>query len=234
MANLTNRQIISDIVNDLRAVNLDDRVPKRFIFNKLRDYAAMHIKRDADARRLLLISDIWTEVQCVELCETPLVDCCAIDIPGCKTVMKSVKKIPEVYETLYRELLQVFNPHYSKAFIATDPNGYRNIINREFVDKRLKYFWLSNGYLIIPDAIVETVTIRGVFANPAQAMKLNSCAEGSDDECISLLDQPFVCPDYLLSVVKQSALQDLFSYYKRVVLDEKPNLNTNLKKDENQ
>lgn len=228
MPNSTNRQVISDIFVDLRAQNLDDKVSKRYVHNKLRDFAALMIKRDADLRRLLNISDIWTEVGCVELCETPIVECCNEDIPQCKMVMKSVKKLPETYETFYKELIQVFNPLYAKEFHQITPQEYKNLVHREFQDKRIKYFWISNGYLIIPDCLAEVVTIRGVFANPAEAKKLSSCNAESED-CITILDQPFICPDYLVPVVKQEVLKDLFNFYKRNVLDESPNNNTNTK-----
>lgn len=229
MATITNRQIISDIVNDLRALNLDDRVSKKYILSKLRSYASLFIKRDGDTRRLVNISEIWTNVPCVELCEVPIVECCNIDIPNCKTVMRSRKKLPEILQVLYKELLQVFNPIYGKEFIPTTPQQYKNIISREFVDRRLKYYWIANGYLIVPDALVTIVTLRGVFLSPAEAIKLNSCIPANEQECISILDQPFTCPDYLVSVVKSETLKDLFNFYKRVVVDEAPNLNTNEK-----
>lgn len=224
----TNRQIISDIITDLRAANLDDKVSKRFILNKLRAYAKTFIRQDAESRRLLNITDLWTDVSCVEMCEAPLVDCCNEDIPDCTTVMRSKHKIPPTYETSYGELLEVFNPTYAKEFRQTTPKAYKNIKLREFRDKRIKYYWLSNGYLIIPDSMVRTVTLRGVFEDPAAAKKLDSCYS-ENNPCISLLDQPFVCPDYLESVIKQATLQDLFGYYKRVTTDESPNLNNNLK-----
>jgi hypothetical protein len=233
MANLTNRQIISDIISDLRAVNLDDKVSKRHILNKLRGFAALFIKRDTDTRRLLNISDIWVDVPCVELCEAPLIDCCNIDIPNCKFVMKSKKKLPEVYETFYKELLEVHNPVYAKEFRQITPKEYKNILAREFQDKRIKYFWISNGHLIIPDSMVEVVTLRGAFINPAEAKKLSGCLEG-DDKCISLLDQPFNCPDYLIPVIKQEALKDLYNFYKRTVTDESPNQNNNTKVNDQQ
>jgi hypothetical protein len=230
MANLTNRQIISDIINDLRSVNLDEKVSKRYIHNKLRGYASLFIKRDAEARKLLNITDLWTDVDCVELCEAPLADCCNIDIPDCTTVMKSKKKISEVYETLYRGLLEVHNPIYAKEFREITPKDYKDVKAREFQDRRIKYYWISNGFLIIPDSMVEVVTLRGVFANPAEAKKMSACYQSdSNGGCISLLDQPFVCPDYLVAVIKQEVLKDLFNFYKRNVLDEKPNLNTNEK-----
>jgi hypothetical protein len=233
MANLTNRQIISDIMSDLRAVDLDDRISKRFILNKLRSYAVTFIKRDAESRRLINLTDLWTDVSCVEMCEVPLVDCCNEDIPDCTTVMRSKHKIPDTYETFYGEMLEVHNPTYAKEFRQTTPKAYKNIKLREFQDKRIKYYWLSNGYLIIPDSMVRIVTIRGVFANPAEALKLNTCIK-QDNTCPKLLDQPFVCPDYLLSVVKQETLKDLFGFYKRSVVDENPDLNNNIKVNEKQ
>lgn len=233
MANLTNRQIISDIVSDLRAVNLDDKVSKRYILNKLRDFAGLFIKRDADQRRIYSISDIWLDVPCVELCEAPLIECCNIDIPQCTTVRKSKHKIPQTYETFYKELLEVHNPLYAKEFRQITPKEYKNITAREFQDRRIKYFWFSNGYLIIPDSHVEVVTLRGVFLNPAEATKLNECVESENSKCVNTLDQPFICPDYLVPVVKQEVLKDLFNFFKRNVLDESTNANTNLKVDNN-
>jgi len=234
MPNLTNRQIISDIVSDLRASNLDDKVSKRYILNKLRSFAATFIKRDAESRRLMNLTDLWTDVDCVPLCPTPLVDCCNEDIPDCTTVMKSIHKIPDTYETFYGELLEVHNPIYAKEFRQTTPKAYKNIKLREFKDKKIKYYWLSNGYLIIPDSMVQTVTLRGVFADPSAAKKLSECADKNEDKCSGILDQPFVCPDYLVSIVKQETLKDLFGFYKRVTTDENPDLNNNIKVNQQQ
>jgi hypothetical protein len=194
MPNLTNRQIISDITADLRANNLDDKVSKRFILNKLRAYASTYIRQDAKNRIIMNLTDLWTDVTCVEMCEYPLVDCCNEDIPDCTTVMRSKKKIPDTYETSYGELLEVHNPTYAKEFRQTTPKAYKNIKLREFQDRRIKYYWLSNGYLIIPDSSVQIVSLRGVFENPAEAKKLNSCIK-DDSNCPTMLDEPFVCPD---------------------------------------
>lgn len=229
----TNRQIISDIITDLRAANLDDKVSKRFILNKLRAYAKTFIKQDAESRRLLNLTDLWTDVACVEMCEYPLVDCCNEDIPDCTTVMRSKKKIPVTYETAYGELLEVHNPIYAKEFRKKTPKEYKDIKLREFQDKRYKYYWMSNGYLIIPDSMVQSVRLRGVFEDPAAALKLDSCSTDRES-CPRLLDQPFICPDYLESVIKQETLKDLFGFYKRVTTDENPNLNNNIKVNEQQ
>jgi hypothetical protein len=80
---------------------------------------------------------------------------------------------------------------------------------------------------------VQSVRLRGVFEDPAAALKLDSCSE-SEEKCTSLLDQPFVCPDYLESVIKKETLNDLFGFYKRVTTDESPNMNNNLKVNEQQ
>ncbi len=234
MANITNRQIISDIVGDLRALNLDDRVSKKYILSKLRSYASLLIKRDADTRRLFRISEIWTNVPCVELCEVPIVECCDIDIPNCQTVMKSRRPLPELLETQNKELLQIFNPKYSREFKLITPQEYKNIIDREYQDPRLKYFWLDDGYIVVPDAMVTDVRIRGVFVSPADAQKLNNCVPSDQEACVSILDQPFTCPDYLVAPVKQETIKDLFGFFKRNVVDEEPDLNTNIKKNEKQ
>lgn len=230
MANLTNRQIISDIVGDLRAVNLDDKVSKRYIHHKLLDFTALMIKRDTDNRRVLNISDIWLDVPCVEFEQVPLATVSNEDIPNCITVSRSKKKVPETMETFYKELLEVHNPFYAKEFRQITPKQYKDIKLREFQDKRIKYFWLQNGHIIIPDSLIAEATVRGVFINTAEAKKLSAC---NTVKCISLLDERFICPDYLVPVVKQEVLKDLFNFYKRNILDEDPNLDTNDKQDKN-
>jgi hypothetical protein len=224
--------LISEIRNDIRALNIDDFIPPKYIFNKLKGYCSLFIKRDSDNRRLFKLNNLWTTITCLSLQKSSLIQCCDIDIPSCKSVMKSVLQLPELYSTIYGNLINVTSVDGSTVYLQSSPNQYKDLFNREYYNKKQKYFWIENNYLIIPDTEVEVVTVRGMFINGAEAKKLNNCEKqiassnsNSNKNCTSILDEEFVCPDYLLAVVKQETLKDILNGFKRIIVDEVPNGN---------
>ncbi len=221
---MKNKEIISDIRTSLRSVTHDEWIPALYIWWKLRSIAALFIKREADDKRLFRYQDLFTPVRCFSLKETSLIDCCNISIPGCKKVMKSIEKLPDMYSTRFGYLISVMSVDYDKDYIQTTPKGYRYIKSREFQDPRLRYFWIENGYLVVPDSTVEVVTLSAMFINKADAKRLNSCCE--DEECIRLLDEEFVAPEHLIEDIKTATIKNLLGSYKQLVPDEMTNNNS--------
>ena len=219
----TARQLISDIVNDLRAKSLDDRYSYRYILNKAQDKARLLFKQDADARRIFKISEPWKRMSCVPLCEEDLLQC-AYDVAHCTSLMKSRYKIPETFQTSYGNTLIVMTIDGSKKFIQTTFQGYRDIKNREYFDPKIKYFILMDGYIFIPDSEVEEIQVLGLFKNPFEVTKLIDPAAS----CLKPLDEPFPVPDYFIDIIKQQLLQEL-GKAKGIVQDERGDLNTNTK-----
>jgi len=213
----TFKQACSDIINDLRSYNLDDRLSYRAIKNKLIDAASYFTKQDAEMRKLFRLSNLWKPIECVELEEVNLSNCGG---NGCKKIMRSVCKIPESYQTGYGHALKVFNRDYSKEYLPIQPSFYKDIKARPFSSKN-GYFWISDNYLYIPDSEVEAVTILGMFKEDAYV-----CDSG---ECIKPLDSTFSFPDYIVKIAKDEVLSKYIST-KQVPVDENPDLDTNTKK----
>jgi hypothetical protein len=208
----TIKEICSDIINDLRSYNLDERISYRFIKNKLIDNANYFTKQDAELRKITKLTNLWQPLDCVEMVEVPLSNCGGA---GCKKIMRSTIKIPETYQTGYGYSLKVFNNDYTKEYNPTQPSYYRDIVNRPFPTKN-GYYWLVDGYLYIPDSEVEEVQILGMFK---ETLNL------STDGCPKPLDTVFTFPDYIVTISKKETLKELLGSHKQINPDDTPNLN---------
>lgn len=222
------REIISEVRNSLRAASVDDWIPGKFIYFKLKGIAALFIKREADEKRLFRYTELWATIKCLEMEEDDLINCCNINIPNCTKVMRSKEKLPEIYSTRYGYLLNVTSVDYYRDYIPVTPQQYKYTKSREFNDTRKRYFWLENGYLIIPDSMVSVVTVKAMFTNKAEALKLDNCNTETND-CIRFLDQDFVAPEHLLQDIKNASIQDILGSNRRLPQDELTNLNSNEK-----
>lgn len=223
----TVRQVISEVRTDTRLGSIDEWLPSAYIHSKLIGYAGVFIKRDAEKRAMNVFSDIWTVIECLEMEEIDLIQCCDIDIPNCKTVMRSKKELPKAFETWTGYLLSVSSVDYGTDYLYTTPRGYKYTVNREFVDKSKRYYWIENKRLIIPGSMVERVRVKGMFTNKALAVRMNCASE--EDACINFLDQQFVAPEYLLQNIKDAAVLSILKSVKGLPQDEFPNLNSNEK-----
>lgn len=223
----TVNQVISDIRNDLRAVNLDDYIPAKYLHNKLLDTAKLFIKREADNMKLQLYPSIWVTIDMFQMEETTLIGCSDVAIPKCDKIMKSKLQLPAIYTTRYGYLLNISSLDYNRNYTQITPRDYANIKTRRYQDPNKRYFWIYNGYLVIPDAMVESVTLRAVFCDKAQGLKLEGCGTSS---CIRLLDQEFTVPGHLLDDVKNATAIKILSGRQRVQPDEFPNLDSLEKK----
>lgn len=221
----TSRQLVSDISAELKALNIDERISNRFILSRLTDKTRTIIKQDADARKLFKTTNVWKTIKCVDLCEVDFTEC-ACNIPNCKVVMKSKLKLPKTFDSNYGTLLKVFTINGEKEYIQTSLSGYIDIQSREYSNKNIKYFWLDDSYIYIPDSQVESVMISGLFENPYEA-DIFAGVEGA--ECLKPLDYLFPCPGHLLDAVKTATISELAQIYKRIPEDEKPNMNSNIK-----
>lgn len=219
----TVREIISEVRNDLRAISIDEWIPAKYLHMKLLGFASLFIKREADDKRLFRYSNLFTTIRCLKMFEEDLIKCCDISIPGCTKVMKSVHKLPKIYSTRYGYLLTVTALDYDKDYIFVTPAQYKYTKSRKFVDKSKRYFWIENNHLIIPDSMVSSVTVKAMFINRAEALRLECDAE---ETCFRLLDEEIIIPEHLLQNVKDATTTDLLNKYKRSQPDEMANLNS--------
>lgn len=220
---ITNRQLISDIISELRSMNIDDRISYRFILSRLKDKTRLFVKQDLDSRRLFKITSIWKPINCIDLCPVSAIEC-GCDIPNCEVVMKSKIKIPKTFDTTYGTLLKILTIDKKSEYKQTTPIEYIDLMKRPFASKKFKYFWIEDEYIVIPNSKVENVYGIGLFENPHEIDNINGVSD-----CIKPLDSLFPCPGHLLDIVKKETIIELAKILKGIPEDEKPNQNSNIK-----
>jgi len=134
--------------------------------------------------------------------------------------MKSTKRIPQSFDSNYGSIVKVFTIDGSKEYKQVSFSEYKDIKNREIIDPSVKYFWIDDQYVYIPDSEVEAVSIQGLFERPEEVDKLNE-EKGAD--CAKPLDQYFPCPEHLLDPVKKDTIIEFARTYKAIVEDTNPN-----------
>lgn len=222
---MTNKQIVSEIINDLHALQIDDRVSERYVLSKLRYYNGLFLKRENDTLRLFYYDNIWTNIECITMEEVEASQCLGVTIPKVNRYMRSVLPIPAMYSykngPMVKEVLPIDE---GTSYQPSSPIDFIKITKRDFPGP-LRYYWFRNGHLIIPNG-PEGVSMTACFEERWKALQLSSCNTPS---CLDPMDDEFPCPAHLVSTVRQEALKDLFNFYKRNVNDEVPDLDTNNK-----
>lgn len=214
---MTVREIISNVRQSLHSINLDDWIPAKLIHHELINKGLMFLKRESDSKNCHNYPDIWTTVD-LEMVEDDLT---SFDLPGDNKVMKSRKHLPFSYTTRAGYLLELESVNFSKSYKVITPKTYQTTLSREFKDPNVRYAWIENNRLIIPESLVKNITVRGVFVNKAEALRLNS-----HTRCINMMDQEFTVPGHILGDVIDATVLQLAKVYKQIVPDENPNLNS--------
>jgi hypothetical protein len=222
------KEVISDIRVDLRALTIDSYIPAKYLHHKLLDTAKLFMKREGDNMRFQMYPSIWVTINDLEMEEVPLVGCTDIAIPHCNTVMKSKLRLPDIYTTRFGYLIDINTLDYNTFAVWTQisPREYKTTKTRRYQDPSKRYFWIYNGYLIIPDSKIQSVTLRAVFCDKAQGLRLEACGEPT---CILTMDQEFTVPGHLLDDVKNATVQKIMGSRDRIPPNEYPNLNENKK-----
>lgn len=218
----TFRQHISDIVTELKAYNLDDSIPYKFIAHKLQDEAQVLLKQDSEYRKLLKNPSIFLTIDCLDLQDAEPGEC-GCDVRDLISLKKSCRRLPDVYESSYGNIIKVLTVDYAHTFTRVDPFSYKDYKNRRFGPKR--FFWEIDGYIFIPDSMVDSVMVIGAFKYNNEVDEINKGVKN----CTGYLDAEFNFPDYITSIAKSETIKKLSSVFLQIPNDDNPNLNTSQK-----
>lgn len=223
----TVRQIISEVRNDLKALNVDTWIPGAYIHSKAVDIAEKFIKRDQDDRRMYNYANLWVTIECLPMKEINLAECCGITISDCDTAMRSIDKLPALYTSRYGYLLNISSIDYDKDYIGTTSKLFKYNNSRKYIDRTKRYFWLENDHIIVPGVSVEILKVKGMFKNKQKALRLG--CEKDNTSCIRVLDEEFIAPGYLLEDIKKATVLSIITPGGQIVPDTFPNRNENEK-----
>lgn len=209
----TFREAISDIREELKALNVDERYSNRFLYNKLINQATLFISQDAENRRLFKEHEFIKPIPCFDM-EEVYGDNCGVEFFRFSTVSKSKIPLPETYPTLFGSIIKIFNEDESKEYVIVPVGSYRDYINRRIKTPHVSYCWVKDKYLYIPNIFIQSVKLSGAFVSlPSDKTKLNAP-----------LDNIFNVPGKLLKIIKQEIVKELAQINKQIQEDQTPNM----------
>lgn len=219
---MTNGELVSRVVNDLKAYTKDSHVSKRWIINIAKNKAAWLLAQRLGDKTVVKEDNLYTTLKCFELCEDNIIDCNIVEFKSCKSLMKSTEKLPEmVYSRLGPAISSVVSLD-GKVYHPTSLKRYDVEKNRNTVGKKRLYY-VSDGYLYLPDSTTEVVNITLMALDKSEVDKVSGCSDC--DECESYWDKEFVVSDKLIEYVIIDTIKEAASTL-GIPEDENPNLDS--------
>lgn len=224
----TNGQIVSEVINDLRLLNIDEHISRRYILSKLRNKAKTLISQKLLDRTLQREYNLYKEIRCFELEKVDTVKCDIVEFRTCNTVMKSKKALPEsVYSRLGIAIKEVTNIDGSLDITFIDPKQYRRNKNRQVKDTTTAHYYVDgDNYLYVVNSEVEVVNLWILTLKPEDIEDVEGCDHKKS--CTSVWNEEFIIPDKLFISTVKSSLEELFAV-RQIPIDENPNNNSNIK-----
>ncbi len=206
----TLRSAISSVRSAFKLISDDNVISDRYIGYELRKTAFKLIKQQTDKRKLWTSPNIFTPINCLEMIQVPISECCNY-VSNC-TIARSKEKIPKIAEGIYGSLIQsVFSLDKKIKFKETTPTRYANILNLK-LRQPSKYFWLYDDYLYISDPSIEMTSLSAYFEEDVPD-SLHAC---STELCPkNPLDDEFRVPGYLEKDVIDIVYTTISQTYKR-------------------
>lgn len=230
---MTIKQFISDVMNDLRAQNIDDFISPKFIYYKSTDIISDFMKKDNTVnRRLTRLSEGWKSIECLDMEEVPLIECCEVDALSCEKLMKSKYAIPNTFTSSFGNIIEfVSSPNLGSFYDPTTPRVWQTIQKRKDKDKKKKYYFIIDNFLYIPIpkgelGTPESIRLKAWFIEPWKAEDLNAILQCKDNYCRDIYGSQMPVPEYMRNSVTVELLNQLRQIYLQVRPDNYPNLNT--------
>lgn len=215
------KEFISGISNTLNAINVDTRLPNKYIYNLGVDVVGDFLKKDSESRRITTASEGWSEIECIPMIEVPISECAGIDVYLCEKMMRTKYKIPDTFTGYNGNIIKhVASINFGQIYEPL--RGIRlwnDVQKREVKKKNQKYYVFINQYIYIPipkgeQTSPEQIRIEGYFKHQWEVKKLNQLNCTSCDKCINILDSEFVVPEYLQNAVNKEVINIILTKLK--------------------
>lgn len=224
----TNGEFVSKIQNDLKANTKDGRISKRYILHVGKTKAAFLMAQKWDELTMFKEDKIITEIPCFEFEHIDAKYCDIFEFKLCNNLMKSKCKVPETISAKNGiGIVRAFNVDESQNYTYITPQRFQAISKRKYVVKDTRYFYIKDGYMYLPNSTNELLDISVITLDKQAAEKVSSC--GYKDDCKSVWDYEFVCPDRFYDLVVRDTIQEIANVWRTSIPDENPNLNENEK-----
>lgn len=189
----TNREVVSETMHRLNALNVDELISNRMVLTTLRNSTAAVIRQRSDNRRLFQNMELFVTVNVL--------------LEEYNGLRRSTKAFPERYDTTYAQIVRVFTIDGLTELTPTTYHEYQYKAERRFKDPAQKYFYFEGDRLVVADPNIEEVVVSGIFKEPAKARLMDKNAV--TPSCMFPMDDLFVCPSELVGDVIGLTVQSL-------------------------
>jgi len=225
----TLRKLVSDVRGMHKLISTDNLITDRVIASEIKNNTQLLIKRETNLRKLWATDTVFDTIQCLEMVEVPISECCNYVDPC--TVSRSKYKLPRITEGNYQYLIQgVYSINAmggtGTKFKEITINRYLNLLKLPII-KNQTYYWIANGgYLYLSNPNLKSVRISALFEEDIpNEIAFPECGCGTSPEvtneeyCKNPLDKEYACPGYLEKQVLELTSQKLLSTYFNIKTD---------------
>lgn len=222
----TNSHFVSSVIGGLRILTKDDHISRRFVLRRGRDKARTYISQKLKDRSLYREGNIIKHIPCVELVKIDAVKCPIVEFKKCDILYRSKLQLPDlIYSSYGPAVVSIFSLDGNLQFDIATPSNILADRKRMFGNLVHKAC-IQDNYLYIPER-VEAVDIDVITLYDKEATDLSGCSVC--DKCKSVWDYKFICPDKTYEAIITETINELMSTFRRVPVDENPNLDSNQK-----
>lgn len=200
---------ISRIRNGIKAVKEEAFITDRFIYSILNKYATALIERENKINNIFKNSKLFDELPYVELIDVPVIDNCYVKMDTGCYIKRSKDKLPKIKTLKYGVAIKyVSSIDKTTTLNQTSQERYAMMTrSSNFKYNKGKYYWLSNGYLYIPNVKWDAVSMSAIFDEDVSSWKCSS--DEKSNECDAMQDKEFPIPEHLLAECEQMTRQEL-------------------------
>ena len=145
-------EFISLVNISLNALPVDSKIPNKYVFQMGRNVVADFLKKESESRRITTASEGWSEIDCVEMIEVPLMECGGVEVNLCEKMMRSKYQLPDTFTGYNGNIIKhVASVNFGQIYEPL--RGIRlwnDVQKREVKKKNQKYYVFINQHLYIP------------------------------------------------------------------------------------
>lgn len=219
---------VSRVTNELRMLNKDEYFSRRAILKMLEDKISFLLSQKNGEKNLYREENLYSTLKCFELEKVDVVNCDIVEFRLCKTLMKSKQKLPDTISSKYfNNILSVTSVDWGNVFKPLTLREYSTKNKRKYSNISQLYYFVSDGYLYLPDFEVYAVNIELMTLRLEELVSKSSCSK--EDCCKSYWEYPLIKSDKLAEAAVREVIQELAGTAKSIPKDENPNLDSNIK-----
>ena len=222
----TLRKLVSDVRSMHKLLSTDSLITDRAVASEIKNHTVFLIKRETNLRKLWATDTLFTTIDCLEMIEVPISECCGYTDPC--TVARTKYKLPRISEGNYQYLIQgVYSINamggMGTKFKEITINRYMNLLKLPII-KNEQYYWIANGgYLYVSNPTLQAIRLSAFFEEdvPNEVLYGDCTAQQPSVEewCLNPLDKEYGLPGYLEKQVLELTSQKLLSTYFRLKTD---------------